>query len=184
MIDGLPAGPEGARVVRSGPDSLVLVGRGVARHAGGEVTLLYNDGPSPARVDVRLLGPAGSGENQVRAAVLGVPRSVERRRAERVPIRMVVRLSDGRDHTMATVTENASSWGALMRSREALDPGSDHRVVLGVDGESIETEARVVRCDDVGHGDLRWRIALAFAQPVWGLTPKAQEAGPEVADGG
>lgn len=184
MIDGLPAGPEGARVVRAESDSLVLVGRGVAQHSGREVSLLYNDGPSPARVDVRLLGPAGSGDNQVRAAILCAPRSVERRRAERVPIRMVARLSDGVDHTMATVTENASSWGALMRSREALEPGSDHIVELGVNGESIDVQARVVRCDEVGHGELRWRIALAFAQPVWGLAPRAREADREVADGG
>ena len=185
MIDGLSSGPEGARVVRIEHDALVLVGRGIARHVGGEVSLLYNDGPAPARMDVRLAGPAGSGDNQVRATILSEPRAVERRRATRVPIRMIVRMSDGADQTMATVTENASPWGALVRSREALAPGGEHTLELGAGGEVVTVRASVVRCDDLGHGDLRWRIALAFAEPVWELMRAGdREHDAEAADGG
>ena len=80
MIDGLPAGPVGARVVGSDAGRLALVGRGVAEHAGRTASLLYVDGMVPARLQVRLLGPSEAGDNQVRAAAVGPPRAVERRR--------------------------------------------------------------------------------------------------------
>ncbi|MGD9694083.1 MAG: PilZ domain-containing protein [Thermoleophilia bacterium] len=170
LLDGLPGGPWSS-VVESRADDLLTLAP--PRDGGGIPSLplnrpfavTYSVGDVPCELEARLVaGP--SPELRGYAARLGsTPRRALRRRAARVPVRMVASARLGDDGgAIAATTRDISVGGALLSAARAIEVGRALELEIPVDGEPpLRLGARVVRCDfEPSDGLDAWRVAMSF----------------------
>ncbi|WP_217915218.1 PilZ domain-containing protein [Miltoncostaea marina] len=172
VLDGLPGGPW-TSAVEAVRDDVVLLdaprlgGRPVRLPLRRPFVIAYAHRLVPCEVDAELVAEPSGGRGAYAARVSGEPRRIQRRRAVRVPVRLIARASLGDDHDgrpVGAVTENLSAAGALLRLPHAIGVDSVMRVSVECGGEAgtMHIAGRVVRCDLVPGGDRPWRVAIAF----------------------
>lgn len=173
LLDGLPGGPWSS-VVDALSEGLMtldpprLGGRLVPLPLKRRFVVAYSSREIPCEVDAELIqGPTADGRGAYVARLIGKGRRLQRRRAVRVSVHLIVqtRLWSGVDaETTGAITENLSAGGALLRLGHALEAGATltTRVACGGEAGALDIEGRVVRCDRLGAGERPYRVAIAF----------------------
>jgi hypothetical protein len=176
FLDGLPGGPWPTVVDGRDGDLLSIApprsgGRRVELPLGRAFTVAYSVREVPCEVDAVLVGaPSSGGADAYVARLTGTVRRMQRRRAVRVPVGLLVqaRLDEegdpDPDAVIGAVTENLSAGGALLRSSRALEPGRELRLSVRCGGTAgtLDLAGRVVRCDRQTGEERPWRLAIAF----------------------
>lgn len=171
LLDGLPGGPWTTVVDALAGDRLTLDpprlgGRIVPLPLMRPFVVAYATREVPCEVDAELVeGPGADGRGGYTARLIGEGRRLQRRRAVRVSVHLIVQARRGDDaHEMGAITENLSAGGALLRLGAALEAGSalTTRVLCGGDAGELDITGRVVRCDRVDGGERPYRVAIAF----------------------
>ncbi len=177
LLDGLPGGPWSSLVEGLAGRTLTLEpprlgGHVVALPLGRPFVIAYASREVPCEIDAELVGgPDHEGRGHYAARLVGEGRRLQRRRAVRVSVHLLVRTSlGGEQETLSSgaITENLSAAGALLRLARPIEANASitTTVLCGGDAGAVEIHGRVVRCDRIDSQERPFRVAVAFEDLV------------------
>ncbi|MGI9540401.1 MAG: hypothetical protein ACR2N6_09655, partial [Miltoncostaeaceae bacterium] len=144
VLIGLSKQPRAARVEQEDGDIRLIVGQGLASHAGRGVEVIFMADESRATVVGELEGPPNATGDLVLLRLASDPRPIGREIAKRVALRTTVVVEAAEwDSPAVAVSEDLSATGVRARLGRALSADAECRLTLTLpDGSPIAVDAR------------------------------------------